>query len=142
MKDRATAITSFSCNKWHTLSQIMVDSHDEVIPGSMWRAAILISLSSLLFGYALASLNSCLVVGDGNSEIACFNGDDDASPNCPPGSIYDDMKLTTRSYFILDDFWLSFIYRIDSRNSNCHVIDYCRCLDWLFVGFWAIRSIW
>lgn len=72
-----------------------------VIPLGMWRSAILVSLSSLLFGYALASLNSCLVTGDGNSAKACYNGDDDSSPSCPPGSIYDDMNLSLCEYFCI-----------------------------------------
>jgi len=60
----------------------------------MWIATILICQSSFLFGFALSSLNACLVLGDKNKAAACFNGDDDASPNCPPGTIYNDMLLS------------------------------------------------
>ena len=62
------------------------------IPVSMWIASCLIGMSSFLFGFSLASLNSCLVFGDSNSASACYN-DNDSS--CPIGTIYDDMDLST-----------------------------------------------
>lgn len=65
------------------------------VPTSMWVAAVLIGMSSFMFGYALSSMNSCLVLGDGNSASKCYNGDDNSSPSCPVGSLYDDLDLNT-----------------------------------------------
>ena len=62
------------------------------IPGSMWRAALLIASQSFLFGYCFSCLNSCLVTGDKNSSSDCYNGDDSS---CPAGTIYNDMDLST-----------------------------------------------
>ena len=64
------------------------------IPTKMWTAAMLICLSSFMFGYSLSSLNSCLVLGSGDSASKCFSGDDDGSPSCPPGTIYNDLNLS------------------------------------------------
>ena len=65
------------------------------VSANLWIASYLIGLSSFMLGYALVSLNSCLVTGDKNSGDACFNGDDDGNPSCPQGSIYVDLNLTT-----------------------------------------------
>ena len=62
------------------------------VPTTMWIAAGLITLSSLMVGYSFASLNSCLVFGEKNSADACYNKDDDGG--CPPGTIYDDLDLS------------------------------------------------
>ena len=72
-----------------------------IIPQSMWISALLVGLSSFMFGYALASLNSCLVLGDGNSASACYNGDDNNSPHCPKGTLYDDLDLSTCKFIFI-----------------------------------------
>lgn len=64
-------------------------------PRAMWRSAVLIALSSLMMGFSLASLNSCLVLGGNNSSGACYHGDDDSSTHCPKGSMYTDIDLNT-----------------------------------------------
>jgi len=74
---------------------------ESTISNSMWISSFLIGLSSFLFGYALASLNSCLVLGDGNSASACYNGDDNNSPNCPKGTLYDDLDLSTCKFIFI-----------------------------------------
>ena len=63
------------------------------IPRQMWFVAFLICMSGVSYGYALVSLNTCLVLGSRNSMSACYNGDDDSSPGCPKGSIFDDLDL-------------------------------------------------
>ncbi len=65
------------------------------IPSSVWFSSLLIGMGSFMFGYTLAALNSCLVTGGGASPTACYNGDDNSSPSCPPGSIYDQFDLST-----------------------------------------------
>ena len=65
------------------------------IPTRMWVAAFLVSQPSFLFGYATAALNACLVVGDGDSAGACYDNTDDESTNCPPGTLFNDIKMTT-----------------------------------------------
>jgi SP family myo-inositol transporter-like MFS transporter 13 len=64
---------------------------DNSIPLSMWTAVLLIATQSFLFGYCFSSLNPCLVAGDSNSGSACYDGTD----SCPPGSIYNDLNLST-----------------------------------------------
>ena len=80
----------------------MVDSSSNVIKkqiaSSLWFSSSVICLSSFMFGYTLAALNSCLVMGAAGSESACYNGDDNNSNPCPPGTIYDDLKLSTGKY--------------------------------------------
>mmetsp|Transcript_1782 Transcript_1782/g.2799 ORF Transcript_1782/g.2799 Transcript_1782/m.2799 type:complete len:518 (-) Transcript_1782:256-1809(-) len=75
------------------MSKITTDSTS--IPIKMWIASLLVSLPSFLFGYVTAALNSCLITGDADSASKCFNDNDDGSPSCPPGTIYNDVKLTT-----------------------------------------------
>lgn len=67
------------------------DQQDNSIPLSMWTAVLLIAIQSFLFGYCFSCLNPCLVAGSSNSGAACYDGTDD----CPPGSIYNDLNLTT-----------------------------------------------
>lgn len=64
------------------------------IPLKMWVVTCLVCMPSFLFGYVSASLNSCLVTGDGDSINACFENTDDEKNNCPPGTVYNDIKLT------------------------------------------------
>ena len=61
----------------------------------MWIAAVLVSLQSFQFGYALSCLNSALVTGDANDPQRCYDNTDDSTPSCPPGTIYNDIKLST-----------------------------------------------
>ncbi len=76
----------------------MGDSEESAkIPFSMWRAALLITCQSFLFGYCFSCLNSCLVTGDKNSASDCYHGDDST---CPKGTIYNDMQLSTSKRFI------------------------------------------
>jgi hypothetical protein len=70
----------------------MADSQS--LPAKLTLAACLIGLSSFNFGYTFVSLNACLVTGNGNSPSACYNHDDDQSPSCPKGSIYEDLNLS------------------------------------------------
>jgi sugar porter (SP) family MFS transporter len=65
------------------------------IPLKMWVAAFLISLPSFLFGYISAALNSCLITGDSDSPSKCYENNDDSNPNCPPGTVYNDIRLST-----------------------------------------------
>lgn len=58
----------------------------------LWAAAFNIGLSSLLFGYSIACLNTVLAPGDNASPEDCANGLD---PTCPKGSILNDMLLST-----------------------------------------------
>lgn len=64
------------------------------IPVKLWIAAILIAMPSFLFGYISAALNSCLVTGDGQSVNDCYDNNDDERHHCPPGTVYNDIKLT------------------------------------------------
>ncbi len=76
----------------------MGDSEESAkIPFSMWRAALLITCQSFLFGYCFSCLNSCLVTGDKNSASECYHGDDST---CPKGTIYNDMQLSTSKRFV------------------------------------------
>ena len=43
----------------------------------------------------MKALNSCLVTGDGNDPKKCYDNTDDESINCPPGTIYNDLNLST-----------------------------------------------
>lgn len=72
-------------------NKMIVD--DLEIPSSMWFSVGLVATQSFLFGYVFAGLNSCLVVGSGNDGSACFNNEPDS--DCPPGTIYNDIDLTT-----------------------------------------------
>ena len=38
-------------------------------------------------------MNACLALGGRGSPDACYNGDDDSNPNCPEGTIYNDLDL-------------------------------------------------
>mmetsp|Transcript_12347 Transcript_12347/g.18720 ORF Transcript_12347/g.18720 Transcript_12347/m.18720 type:complete len:551 (-) Transcript_12347:231-1883(-) len=67
----------------------------ETIPLKLWIAALLTALPSFLFGYVSAALNSCLLTGDADSESKCYYDNDDANPDCPPGTVYNDIKLST-----------------------------------------------
>lgn len=62
------------------------------IATKLWVSACLVGLSSFMYGYSITALNSCLVFGNSKSGIDCYNQNDDGS--CPPGTIYDDLKLS------------------------------------------------
>ena len=66
-----------------------------IITFGMWRAAILVAMQSFLYGYIFASLNSCLVTGAANDGHKCYTNTDEGSNPCPPGTIYNDIDLTT-----------------------------------------------
>lgn len=68
---------------------------DDSISTKMWIIVTLINFSALMYGYVLVGFNACLVTGSKGSADACYNGDDDGSPNCPIGSVYDDLDLST-----------------------------------------------
>lgn len=74
---------------------------DSKIPFSMWRAALLITSQSFLFGYCFSCLNSCLVTGDNNDANDCYHGTDSS---CPKGTIYNDIKLSTSKNKLCVDF--------------------------------------
>ena len=61
----------------------------------MWLVTLLVSLPAFLYGYVTAALNAAMITGDANSPSACFHNTDDDNPNCPPGTIYKDILLTT-----------------------------------------------
>ena len=63
-----------------------------VIPRSVWVSTILICMQSFLQGYIFMALNPTLVMGDKNSQSSCLDGSDSS---CPPGSIYQDLALST-----------------------------------------------
>jgi hypothetical protein len=50
------------------------------------------------FGYVIAALNASLVSGDGDSSSACYHDTDDSSDGCPPGTLYNDILLSTSKY--------------------------------------------
>jgi MFS family permease len=71
-------------------------SHGNTIPRNLWMATLLIASQSFLYGYVMVALNPCLVTGAGNDGAACYNGDDNnADGHCPPGTIYNDLDLST-----------------------------------------------
>ena len=76
-----------------TVTGPLIPSKD--IPRAMWIAAILINMSAVMYGYCIVSLNSCLVLGSKQSYTACYQNDDDGSPSCPKGTIYNNLELTT-----------------------------------------------
>ena len=67
----------------------------DIVSTKMWIVVTLINMSSLMYGYVLVGFNACLALGNRGNPSACYNGDDDWSPSCPEGSIYDDLNLTT-----------------------------------------------
>lgn len=46
----------------------------------------------------IAALNASLVTGDGDSASACYHDTDDSSDGCPPGTLYNDIQLSTSKY--------------------------------------------
>lgn len=86
-------VVSMVSNSSSSSSQKAVDPHN--VGSRLKITAVLIGLSSFMFGYNLVSLNGCLVTGNGDSASACYNGDDDGSPDCPKGSIFDDLKMSS-----------------------------------------------
>ena len=67
-------------------------TNGSIITPSMWFAAFLVALPSFSFGFVLSCLNACLVTGNKNDGADCYHGNDSS---CPPGTIYDDLNLTT-----------------------------------------------
>jgi hypothetical protein len=73
------------------------------IPLKMWLITLLVSLPAFLYGYVTASLNAAMITGDEDSSPAsCFHRSDEhehedggGGGDCPPGSIYNDILLTT-----------------------------------------------
>lgn len=63
----------------------------EAISADMWRRALSVTISSFLFGYTFACLNPCFDIGNATDGKDCYNG----TGNCPKGSIYTDLNLTT-----------------------------------------------
>ena len=71
-------------------------SSKTVIVKNLWIATLLIASQSFLYGYVMVALNPCMVTGKGNSGTACFNNDDNnADGHCPPGTVYNDLDLST-----------------------------------------------
>lgn len=65
------------------------------IPLKMWLVTLLVSLPAFLYGYVTAALNAAMITGNANSPGDCYHNTDDEDPNCPPGTIYNDILLTT-----------------------------------------------
>lgn len=61
----------------------------------MWLVTLLVSIPAFLYGYVTAALNAAMITGDANSQGNCFHDIDDEDPGCPPGTIYNDILLTT-----------------------------------------------
>ena len=87
------------------------------ISTKMWMVITLINLSALMYGYVLVGFNACLVVGNRGSTSACYNGDDDQTPPCPKGSVYDDLPLTLGTCCTPFTFLL---------NDNFHISSFCK----------------
>lgn len=66
-----------------------------VVTSRMWKVAIIIAQQSFLYGYVFACLNSCLVTGDANDASKCYYDTDDSHNACPPGTIYNQLNLST-----------------------------------------------
>jgi len=60
------------------------------VPATMWAGAMLISFSSLLYGYTMSSLNNVMGLGDLKDPHLCFTGEDGT---CPVGSILNSLDL-------------------------------------------------
>lgn len=67
----------------------------EPISLKMWVVAFVVALPSFLFGYILAALNACLLTGDADNQRKCYYNNDDASPDCPMGTVFNDIVLST-----------------------------------------------
>jgi hypothetical protein len=61
----------------------------------LWAASFNIGLSSLLFGYCLACLNTVITTGDSKNAEDCYTG---ADGTCPPGSILTDLNISKREW--------------------------------------------
>jgi MFS family permease len=73
----------------------MLASGRGVITRSMWMATFLVASQSFLYGYVMVALNPCLVTGPGNDGSSCYHNDDNNGAGCPPGTIYNDLNLST-----------------------------------------------
>ena len=73
------------------MSSRVSSSGNAAITPRMWISAVMVAQPSFVFGYALAALNSCFVLGD-DTEKQCYDGDH-TDNECPIGSIYRDMSL-------------------------------------------------
>jgi len=73
------------------MSSRVSSSENAAITPRMWISAVMVAQPSFVFGYALAALNSCFVLGD-DTEKQCYDGDH-TDNECPIGSIYRDMSL-------------------------------------------------
>ena len=72
-----------------------MESDGGIIPLKMWLVTLLVSTPAFLYGYVTASLNAAMITGDANSQSNCYHDTDDETPSCPPGTIYNDILLTT-----------------------------------------------
>lgn len=68
----------------------------------LWASAFNIGLSSLLFGYCIACLNTVIAPGENHSPEDCASGVD---KTCPKGSILNDLVLDTGERTISDVVW-------------------------------------
>jgi hypothetical protein len=75
-----------------------MSDNDPSIPLKMWLVTLLVSLPAFLYGYVTAALNAAMITGNASSPSNCFYNTDDEDPNCPPGTIYNDILLTTCEY--------------------------------------------
>jgi len=62
-----------------------------MITTKLWIVSFIYGMPCFCVGLALASMNSCLVLGDDNDAKKCYNGEDDS---CPRGTIYNDLDLS------------------------------------------------
>jgi hypothetical protein len=62
------------------------------ISSDLWIAALLITSQSFTYGYAFSSINPCLATGKADKASDCYHN---ADGGCPPGSIYNDVSLST-----------------------------------------------
>jgi len=65
------------------------DAEAVKIPVRMYLTACLVASQSFLYGYGFASLNSCLVLDPGTTEVECYEG----TASCPPGSLFRSIEL-------------------------------------------------
>lgn len=112
------------------------------IPVTLWRAAAIIALQSLSFGYVFSCLNACLVTGDNNDGSDCYHGID---KTCPPGSIYNNINLSLgKKYSTMQlNFTCSFnLSCFFSGSTSRHFTDNSWSLGRKYDIQWTVWAVW
>ena len=72
-------------------SNIHVEANSTKSSYYLWGVVYLISSQAFVYGYSFAAINPCLALGSAADGGECFSH----TSTCPPGSIYNDMELST-----------------------------------------------